>query len=1129
MKRLLHIFYTFVTMLLIISVTIQAQTAVSQWGSTPRGTANWPCLNTEATPAGNASFGADAKPTAWTSIKGGFDAITPTVDKAFVITGTFEFVGGGAGSAYTWLRYALFNGDGTLADPNTTAAKWTEDSNANGYIFTPVTGTGTISNTYRSLPEGNQGTEWYLVNSKSWTSTNSNGGGPISTIVQAPYHAVATVGVYDWAISVQPLATGGSEVRWYFVQQHAAGTTSYYWWGGSFIDPTPVTTQFNSIGFACNNDLDATTKQVNFANVKVGLGDPITVPEAPFEAFYINSWGSTAQGASWPILNDSTYVDGDAAMGADGPPTGWATIRGQFRENVKPTVKKALVINGTFEYVGGGAASNYTFLRYALTFQDSTKLNNQNTPTAAWTSTQKHYGYEFTPVSGTGTMANGSGGAGVVWTVNNGSWSSTWSNGGKPIISVVQAPYHAIMTAGIYDWAISVQPLEDGTNEVRWYLVKQHSATEQAGYWFGGSVIDAAPPATKFNGIMFGVNKDLDATCKQVNIAAVKVDLGDPIVVPEAPFEAFYVNSWGSTAQGSAWPILNDSTYVDGDAAMGADAPPTGWATIRGQFRENVKATTTKAIVVTGNFEYVGGGGASNYTFLRYALTYQDSTTLNNPYTPTAAWTSAKKHYGYEFTPVSGVGTMANGSGGAGTVWTVNDGSWSSTWSNNGGPLMADKQRPYHAEMTAGVYDWAISVQPLEDGTNEIRWYLIKQHEAGKQAEYWMGGKTIDKSAVSTKFNGIMFGVNKDVDATCKQVNITNVKVEKGDPIEVPESPYIPTYVGVWDFIGSGDGGWALTLGDVDGNVSLAGAAYSKDWAAAHGTFVDETILSKTRAVNVTGKFELKGAGFEDAGSLRFGLFDCSVAQDGTWMNTTPSNGYLFLPPSGKNALPTWLGPNTTGTVGAVVNASWISPNGPKNYVLSAKHQKSDAVGGTGTYKFLLSVGPKKTDGSVDIRYMVQKEDKSYTFGGIITDSNNPLPMVKFNSFNIAVNTFSKITALNLTDVVVDMGDPLTIPDSVVSVESIDSSIPTEYTLAQNYPNPFNPTTTIQFALPKSGNVTLVVYDVLGRAVANLVNENLNAGYHTINFNASSLSSGVYFYRLSAGDFVSVKKLMLLK
>jgi hypothetical protein len=83
--------------------------------------------------------------------------------------------------------------------------------------------------------------------------------------------------------------------------------------------------------------------------------------------------------------------------------------------------------------------------------------------------------------------------------------------------------------------------------------------------------------------------------------------------------------------------------------------------------------------------------------------------------------------------------------------------------------------------------------------------------------------------------------------------------------------------------------------------------------------------------------------------------------------------------------------------------------------------------------------------------------------------------------------------------------------------------------LEQNYPNPFNPTTSISYSIPKAGNVRLTVFDVLGRDVAVLVNEFKTAGSYTIGFNASELSSGVYFYRIEAGDFKDVKKMTLVK
>ncbi len=85
------------------------------------------------------------------------------------------------------------------------------------------------------------------------------------------------------------------------------------------------------------------------------------------------------------------------------------------------------------------------------------------------------------------------------------------------------------------------------------------------------------------------------------------------------------------------------------------------------------------------------------------------------------------------------------------------------------------------------------------------------------------------------------------------------------------------------------------------------------------------------------------------------------------------------------------------------------------------------------------------------------------------------------------------------------------------------------YRLEQNYPNPFNPTTNISYVLPKAENVSLKVYDVLGREVATLVNEVKAAGAYTVPFNASNLASGVYFYKLQAGSFVQTKKMMLVK
>jgi photosystem II stability/assembly factor-like uncharacterized protein len=98
---------------------------------------------------------------------------------------------------------------------------------------------------------------------------------------------------------------------------------------------------------------------------------------------------------------------------------------------------------------------------------------------------------------------------------------------------------------------------------------------------------------------------------------------------------------------------------------------------------------------------------------------------------------------------------------------------------------------------------------------------------------------------------------------------------------------------------------------------------------------------------------------------------------------------------------------------------------------------------------------------------------------------------------------------------------------SVTSVKL--EELPTEYALYQNYPNPFNPVTTINYQIPVSGMVRLKVYNVLGKEVRILVNEEKSAGSHSIEFNASNLSSGIYIYELRSNEFTSMKKLILIK
>jgi len=100
---------------------------------------------------------------------------------------------------------------------------------------------------------------------------------------------------------------------------------------------------------------------------------------------------------------------------------------------------------------------------------------------------------------------------------------------------------------------------------------------------------------------------------------------------------------------------------------------------------------------------------------------------------------------------------------------------------------------------------------------------------------------------------------------------------------------------------------------------------------------------------------------------------------------------------------------------------------------------------------------------------------------------------------------------------------------TVVGTQNPNTEVPRVFSLSQNYPNPFNPSTVINFSIPKTSMVNLVVYDVLGREVMTLVNDVMQPGEYNALFDASTLSSGVYFYRLEAGSFTDTKKMLLVK
>jgi N-acetylmuramoyl-L-alanine amidase len=132
-------------------------------------------------------------------------------------------------------------------------------------------------------------------------------------------------------------------------------------------------------------------------------------------------------------------------------------------------------------------------------------------------------------------------------------------------------------------------------------------------------------------------------------------------------------------------------------------------------------------------------------------------------------------------------------------------------------------------------------------------------------------------------------------------------------------------------------------------------------------------------------------------------------------------------------------------------------------------------------------------------------------------------PPLKFDSFQLTYEAGNKSTSTVYFD------DLRTAVFAPTEVELENGILPTEFVLQQNFPNPFNPATQIKFSVPAASNVKLIVTDILGREVATLINDELAAGNYNINFNASNISSGVYFYTFITENFKQSKKMILMK
>jgi hypothetical protein len=552
------------------------------------------------------------------------------------------------------------------------------------------------------------------------------------------------------------------------------------------------------------------------------------------------------------------------------------------------------------------------------------------------------------------------------------------------------------------------------------------------------------------------------------NVGGV-ISIDNAIVRKVAEHDPSKIATWGFLGGRTAgWQV---SVGDPGNVTLSGDQPlGSGWSAIRGEFGP-VTPGEGEAIIISGQIN-TEGQGLNQWNAIRYGLFRHDSTgTLEHAGTDSARWSGPENFaYGYLLLTMSGTNERANwlDHGTAGDFGVIYGGSWISTNSAGSKSLGQRDQRLFRAEAPEGLYDFAISVHTQEDGNNQLRYLLI--HEDG---EFWWAGIAIDTTGVPTEsYNGVCFALNADSD-DMTAAHFMDISVNIGDPITIPDPPLeMPPH----------DIGRII---NENRNFELS----------VPGVTTDEPFWSfNITASGANAEFEIVSDEAQNGDrSLRIDF--------GTWNGTADvwnveAVSEPFYPEIGDSIRATiWMKADEDGRLARIYlglpeSGGWQRvPNWGMEVVCTL------------TTEWQMFAFPD---------YMVIPRD--------VTHASQSM---RFGiEFNLQVNDGGMFW--------IDNAIVRKVGQSQVSVED-DPTIPLRFALEQNYPNPFNPATTIEFALPQSGKTSLIVYDILGRAVAHLVNDDLQAGYHKIDFNASHLASGIYFYRLEAGQFVDVKKLILLK
>ncbi len=306
---------------------------------------------------------------------------------------------------------------------------------------------------------------------------------------------------------------------------------------------------------------------------------------------------------------------------------------------------------------------------------------------------------------------------------------------------------------------------------------------------------------------------------------------------------------------------------------------------------------------------------------------------------------------------------------------------------------------------------------------------------------------------------------------------------------------------------------------DVNFNDSIFYRVFARDNSSGHNT--DSTALNKFKIINIVNACIGNGTASSNYPFTTYWM-------DGrTQMLFTASE--LTTAGVGNGSAITRLGFNVITVGGPAMNGFNVRFQHTTQTSLTGFVSSGWTTGFTGTYtvpatgwQYIDMTAPFFTyNGTSNLLIEICFDNSSYTSYSPVNATSAPGMTWGYYTDNASGCTMTGGSAQS--------NRPNVCLVTTTSAGNNTSLIPSKFELSQNYPNPFNPTTKINFAIPKQGLVTMKIYDVLGREVRTLVNEVKQAGNYTVDFNAMEFASGVYFYKLTSGDFSDIKRMILVK